>query len=143
MFDVSVNRLIEFVKDYYGTDEFIPLHAPVFKGSEQAYVANTITSTFVSSVGEYVNRFEQEMAAYTGTECAVATVNGTAALHVGLRLVGVERGDLVITQALTFVATCNAIAYCGAEPLFIDVDESTLGLRPRCRRGLARQPCGT
>lgn len=131
MSDVSVNRLIEFVKDYYGTGEFIPLHAPVFKGSEQTYVANTITSTFVSSVGEYVNRFEQDMAAYTGTECAVATVNGTAALHVSLRLAGVEQGDLVITQALTFVATCNAIAYCGAEPLFIDVDESTLGLSPR------------
>lgn len=131
MSDVSVNRLIEFVKDHYRTGEFIPLHAPVFKGSEQTYVANTITSTFVSSVGEYVNRFEQDMAAYTGTECAVATVNGTAALHVSLRLAGVEQGDLVITQALTFVATCNAIAYCGAEPLFIDVDESTLGLSPR------------
>lgn len=131
MSDASANRLIEFVKDHYGTGEFIPLHAPVFSGSEQVYVAKTITSTFVSSVGEYVNRFEKEMAAYTGKECAVATVNGTAALHVSLRLAGVEQGDLVITQALTFVATCNAIAYCGAEPLFIDVDESTLGLSPR------------
>lgn len=131
MCDASVDRLIEFVKDHYGTDEFIPLHAPMFNGSEQTYVSNTITSTFVSSVGEYVNRFEQDMAGYTGTESAVATVNGTAALHVSLRLAGVEQGDLVITQALTFVATCNAIAYCGAEPLFIDVDESTLGLSPR------------
>ena len=131
MSDASIERLIEFVKDHYGTSEFIPLHAPVFNGREQTYVANTITSTFVSSVGEYVNRFEQDMAVYTGTESAVATVNGTAALHVSLRLAGVEQGDLVITQALTFVATCNAIAYCGAEPLFIDVDESTLGLSPR------------
>lgn len=130
MSDVSVNRLIEFVKHYYGTNEFIPLHAPVFKGSEQTYVSETIASTFVSSVGEYVNRFEQNMAAYTGTQCAVATVNGTAALHVCLRLAGVEQGDLVITQALTFVATCNAINYCGADPLFIDVEESTLGLSP-------------
>lgn len=130
MSDVSINRLIEFVKHHYGTDDFIPLHAPIFNGNEQGYVANTIASTFVSSVGEYVNRFEHEMAAYTGTESAVATVNGTAALHVGLRLAGVEKGDLVITQALTFVATCNAISYCGAEPLFIDVDASNLGLSP-------------
>lgn len=131
MSEVSVNRLIEFVKGHYGTDEFIPLHAPVFKGKEQAYVADTIASTFVSSVGEYVNRFERDMATYTGTEVAVATVNGTAALHVCLRLAGVSQGDLVITQALTFVATCNAIRYCGAEPLFIDVDEMTLGLSPK------------
>lgn len=130
MSEVSVNRLVEFVKHHYGTNEFIPLHAPVFKGSEQAYVASTIDSTFVSSVGEFVNRFEQDMAAYTGTEAAVATVNGTAALHVSLRLAGVSPGDLVITQALTFVATCNAIRYCDAEPLFIDVDEATLGLSP-------------
>ncbi|WP_242674390.1 LegC family aminotransferase [Marinobacter halodurans] len=135
MSDVLANRLIEFVKDHYGTNEFIPLHAPVFKGSEQTYVANTIKSTFVSSVGEYVNRFEQDMAAYTGVESAVATVNGTAALHVSLRMAGVGQGDLVITQALTFVATCNAITYCGAEPLFIDVDESTLGLSPRSLEG--------
>ncbi|GGY76413.1 LegC family aminotransferase [Marinobacter zhanjiangensis] len=130
MSEVSVNRLVEFVKAHYGTNEFIPLHAPVFRGSEQTYVANTIASTFVSSVGEYVNRFEQDMATYTGAEAAVATVNGTAALHVGLRLAGVSQGDLVITQALTFVATCNAIHYCGAEPVFIDVDEFTLGLSP-------------
>jgi len=130
MSEVSVNRLVEFVKHHYETNEFIPLHAPVFKGSEQAYVASTIESTFVSSVGEFVNRFERDMAAYTGTEAAVATVNGTAALHVSLRLAGVSLGDLVITQALTFVATCNAIHYCGGEPLFIDVDESTLGLSP-------------
>ena len=130
MSEVSVNRLVEFVKHHYGTNEFIPLHAPVFKGREQAYVASTIDSTFVSSVGEFVNRFERDMATYTGTEVAVATVNGTAALHVGLRLAGVAKGDLVITQALTFVATCNAIHYCGAEPLFIDVDEKTLGLSP-------------
>jgi len=122
------DQLIRFVRDYFGTNEFIPLHAPVFPGREKEYVADTIESTFVSSVGAYVDRFEQDMAGYTGSPKAVATVNGTAALHIALKLAGVEAGDLVITQPLTFVATCNAIAYCNAEPVFIDVDRDTLGL---------------
>lgn len=122
------DQLIRFVRDYFGTNEFIPLHAPVFPGREKEYVADTIDSTFVSSVGAYVDRFEQDMANYTGSPKAVATVNGTAALHIALKLAGVEAGDLVITQPLTFVATCNAIAYCNAEPVFIDVDRDTLGL---------------
>ena len=121
-------KLISFVRDYYQTKEFIPLHAPVFKGHELDYVVDTIKSTFVSSVGSYVDRFEQDIAVYTGSERAVATVNGTAALHIALKLAGVEAGDLVITQPLTFVATCNAIAYCNAEPVFVDVDRETLGL---------------
>ncbi|PLW82091.1 aminotransferase DegT [Kineobactrum sediminis] len=123
-------HLTEFVRDYFGTSEFIPLHAPVFPGRAKEYVVDTIESTFVSSVGAYVDRFEKDMANYTGSPRAVATVNGTAALHVGLKLTGVEPGDLVITQPLTFVATCNAIAYCGAEPVFVDVDRDTLGLSP-------------
>lgn len=122
------DQLIRFVRDYFGTNEFIPLHAPVFPGREKEYVAGTIESTFVSSVGAYVDRFERDMANYTGSPKAVATVNGTAALHIALKLAGVEAGDLVITQPLTFVATCNAIAYCNAEPVFIDVDRDTLGL---------------
>ncbi|MGP9833530.1 LegC family aminotransferase [Marinobacter sp. NSM] len=122
------DQLIRFVRDYFGTSEFIPLHAPVFLGREKEYVADTIESTFVSSVGAYVDRFEQDMAGYTGSPKAVATVNGTAALHIALKLAGVEAGDLVVTQPLTFVATCNAIAYCNAEPVFIDVDRDTLGL---------------
>ena len=122
------DQLIRFVRDYFGTKEFIPLHAPVFPGREKEYVADTIESTFVSSVGAYVDRFEMDMANYTGSPKAVATVNGTAALHIALKLAGVEAGDLVITQPLTFVATCNAIAYCNAEPVFIDVDRDTLGL---------------
>ncbi|MFC2992179.1 LegC family aminotransferase [Halomonas tibetensis] len=122
--------LIDFVRDHYRTNAFIPLHAPVFSGNEKAYVGETIDSTFVSSVGAFVDRFEQDMAAYTGSPRAVATVNGTAALHVALRLVGVGPGDYVITQPLTFVATCNAIAYCGAMPIFVDVDRHTLGLSP-------------
>lgn len=122
------DQLIRFVRDYFGTNEFIPLHAPVFPGREKEYVADTIESTFVSSVGAYVDRFEQDIASYTGSPRAVATVNGTAALHIALKLAGVESGDLVITQPLTFVATCNAITYCNAEPVFIDVDRDTLGL---------------
>ncbi|NVK29844.1 MAG: LegC family aminotransferase [Gammaproteobacteria bacterium] len=122
------DQLIRFVRDYFGTNEFIPLHAPIFAGREKEYVVDTIESTFVSSVGAYVDRFEQNMTSYTGSPKAVATVNGTAALHIALKLAGVQTGDLVITQPLTFVATCNAIAYCGAEPVFIDVDRNTLGL---------------
>ena len=127
MFD----SLIGFIREQYGSKDFIPLHAPVFPGRAREYVADTIASTFVSSVGAYVDRFERDMAAYTGSPRGVATVNGTAALHVALQLADVKTGDLVITQPLTFVATCNAIAYCGAEPVFVDVDQHTLGLSPR------------
>lgn len=123
-------RLVDFVREQYRTREFIPLHAPVFRGREREFVLDTIESTFVSSVGAYVDRFERETAAFCGSPRAVAVMNGTAALHIALVLSGVERGDLVVTQSLTFVATCNAIAYCGAEPLFIDVDRHTLGLSP-------------
>ncbi|KMJ53602.1 aminotransferase DegT [Vogesella sp. EB] len=126
MFD----SLIRFVREQYQTNEFIPLHAPVFMGNEREYVVKTIDSTFVSSIGAYVDRFESEMAAYTDSPRAVATVNGTAALHIALLLAGVKQGDLVITQPLTFVATCNAIAYCGAESVFVDVDRDTMGLSP-------------
>ena len=126
MFD----SLIRFVREQYRSADFIPLHAPVFSGQERAYVADTIESTYVSSVGAYVDRFEQNMARYTGSARAVATVNGTAALHMALLLAGVKPGELVITQPLTFIATCNAISYCGATPLFIDVDRHTLGLSP-------------
>lgn len=124
MFD----SLIGFIRDHYRTTNAIPLHAPVFRGREKDYVTDTIDSTFVSSVGQYVNRFEADMAAYTQSPRAVATVNGTAALHVALQLAGVTPGDYVITQPLTFVATCNAIAYCGATPVFVDVDRDTMGL---------------
>ncbi|WP_157263639.1 LegC family aminotransferase [Azohydromonas aeria] len=127
MFDA----LIRFVREQYATNDFIPLHAPVFPGREREYVFDTLESTFVSSVGAYVDRFEQDMARYTGSPRAVATVNGTAALHVALLLAGVQPGELVVTQSLTFVATCNAIAYCHAEPVFVDVDRATLGMSPR------------
>jgi aminotransferase in exopolysaccharide biosynthesis len=123
--------LIRFIRDQYRSKDFIPLHAPVFVGHERDYVVETIESTFVSSVGEFVDRFERDIVVYTGSPRAVATVNGTAALHVALQLAGVKSGELVITQSLTFVATCNAIAYCGAEPVFVDVDRHTLGLSPQ------------
>ena len=128
-------KLISFVRDYYGKNGFIPLHEPIFMGKEKDFVSQAIDSSFVSSVGEYVNRFEKDVASYVGVSSAVATVNGTAALHVALEVAGVKPGDLVITQPLTFVATCNAISYCGAEPLFVDVDRDSLGLSATAMRG--------
>ncbi|MGF1868601.1 LegC family aminotransferase [Photobacterium indicum] len=123
--------IVEFVRDIYKTDQFIPLHAPTFDGNEMAYVSETIQSTFVSSVGKFVDDFERKIEAYTHSPKAVATVNGTAALHAALYMAGVERGDLVITQALTFVATCNALYHMGAEPIFVDVSRVSLGLCPK------------
>jgi perosamine synthetase len=124
-------EVVSFIQDLYGTKQNIPLHAPVFKGNEKKYVSECIDSTFVSSVGKFVDRFENIMVDYTGARKAVVCVNGTNALHMALMLVGVERHDEVITQALTFVATCNAIAYIGAYPVFIDVDKDTMGLSPK------------
>lgn len=126
--------IVAFIRDLYQSAEFIPLHEPKFVGNEKAYVIDCINSTFVSSVGEYVDRFEQMMTEYTGAKYAVATVNGTAALHIALKLVGVNQGDEVITQPLSFIATCNAISYCGAQPVFVDVDRDTLGMSPESLR---------
>lgn len=123
-------ELIRFIRDLYGTDQPIPLHVPTFSGREMAYVDETISTGIVSSVGQFVERFERDIALYTGVPRAVAAVNGTAALHLALMLAGVSRGDLVLTQALTFVATCNAISYCGATPVFVDVDIRTMGMSP-------------
>ena len=109
---------------------FIPIHRPVFEGNERQYLVDCIDSNFVSSVGARVTEFEEKVAEFTGSKYAVATVNGTAALHVAIELAGVKPGDEVITQALTFIATCNAISYAGAKPLFIDVDLDTMGLSP-------------
>ena len=123
-------NLIDFIQEIYKTKEFIPLHEPRFFGNEKKYVDEAIDSTFVSSVGKYVTQFEEMLAQYTGARYAIATSNGTSALHVGLKLVGVDRDSEVITQPLTFIATTNAISYCGAKPIFIDVDRDTLGLSP-------------
>lgn len=123
-------KLIKLVRDIYATNEFIPLHAPIFAGNEKAYLNETIDSTFVSSVGKYVDQFEQQIQQYTGAVRAVATVNGTAALHTALYLADVQPGDLVLTQALTFVATCNALHHMGAKPVFIDIEPSSYSLCP-------------
>jgi perosamine synthetase len=122
--------LIRFIRGLYKTEAFIPLHEPVFRGNEKKYLNECIDSTFVSSVGAFVDRFEQMTAEYSGSKYAVATVNGTAALHIALKLSGVTEETEVITQPLTFIATCNAISYCGAQPVFVDVDKETLGLSP-------------
>jgi perosamine synthetase len=121
-------ELVDFIRSQFNSTEFIPLHAPVFEGNEQKYVLETIESTFVSSVGKFVDAFEEEIKKYTGAKYAVACVNGTAALHMALILAGVKRDDLVITQSLSFIATCNAISYLNAHPVFVDVDRNTLGL---------------
>lgn len=121
--------VIDFIRSLYG-DGKVFLHEPRFGGNERKYLNECIDSTFVSSVGPFVDRFEREMAAYTGAARAVVCVNGTSALHMGLLLAGVERDDEVVCQPLTFIATCNAISYVGAHPVFIDVDRETLGLSP-------------
>lgn len=121
---------IAFIRDYYESEEFIPLHEPYFSGNEKAYLNECIDTTFVSSVGKFVDKFEQDIANYTKAKYAVAVVNGTAALHIALLMADVEKDDEVITQPLTFVATCNAISYIGAKPVFVDVDKDTMGLSP-------------
>jgi perosamine synthetase len=125
------NEIVQFIRALYRQPEgIIPLHAPVFMGNEKKYLEECIDSTFVSSVGKFVDQFEEKIAEYTGAKQAVACVNGTSALHMALILVGVERDTEVITQPLTFIATANAITYCSAKPVFLDVDKDTLGLSP-------------
>lgn len=122
--------IIDFIKSQFQDEDLINLHRPVFIGNEKKYVLDTIDSTFVSSVGAYVDKFEMMLSSITHTKKAIATVNGTSALQVALRLVGVKQNDEVITQALTFIATVNAIIYNGAAPVFLDVDLDTMGLSP-------------
>lgn len=121
---------VAFIKSQFKTEEFIPLHVPHFGGNEKKYLMDTIDSTFVSSVGAFVDQFEVMMQNITAAKKGIAVVNGTAGLQVALRLAGVASGDEVITQGLTFVATANAIAYNNAHPLFLDVDLDTMGLSP-------------
>ena len=124
------SQITDFIHNLYGTMDTVPLHAPKFMGNEKKYLDECIDTTFVSSVGKFVDRFENEIAAYTGAVRAVVCVSGTNALHMAMMLVGVERDDEVLTQALTFIATCNAISYIGAHPVFVDVDLDTLGMSP-------------
>jgi len=128
---MEYNQITDFIHQLFRTEETVPLHAPLFIGNEKKYLEECIDTTFVSSVGKFVDRFEADMAAYTGARKAVVCVSGTNALHMAMMLAGVERDDEVLTQALTFIATCNAISYIGAHPVFIDVDMDTLGLSPK------------
>jgi aminotransferase in exopolysaccharide biosynthesis len=121
-------QTVDFIKTQFPNQDFIPLHEPRFVGNERKYVMDAIDSTFVSSVGKYVDDFEKQMAEHTGAKYAVACVNGTAALHMAMIVAGVEKNDMVITQPLSFIATCNAISYIGASPVFVDVDLDTMGL---------------
>lgn len=122
--------IIKFIRSIYGAEGNIPLHEPRFLGNEKKYLNDCIDSTFVSSIGKYVDTFEEKLAKYTGSKFAIATANGTSALHVALLIANVKENDEVITQPLTFVATCNAISYCRANPVFVDVDRDTMGLSP-------------
>lgn len=127
---ITNENIINFVKSLYPNKDFISLHEPVFFEEDKNYVLDAIESTFVSSVGMYVDTFEKMICDYTGSKYAVAVVNGTSALHISLKLAGVKRNDLVLTQPLSFIATCNAISYLGAEPCFVDINKETLGLCP-------------
>ena len=122
--------VIDFIQNLYPENKSIPLHEPRFSGNEKKYLVECIDSTFVSSVGKFVDEFEDKIANYTDAKYAIATSNGTSALHISLLLANVEQDDEIITQPLTFVAICNAISYCGAKPIFIDVDKDTMGLSP-------------
>lgn len=125
-----ITRSIGFIRDTFKSDENIPLHEPLFIGNGKRYVTDAIDSTFVSSIGKYVDQFENHIAQISQTKRAVAVMNGTSALHIALKLAGVKNGDEVLTQALTFVATANAIIYNQAKPVFLDVDIETMGLSP-------------
>ncbi len=136
-----MQNIIDFIQDTFSTKEFIPLHEPRFIGNEKKYLNDCIDSTFVSSVGKYVDTFEKEFAKKVGSKYAIATVNGTSALHISLLLADVKSDDEVITQPLTFIATCNAISYIGAKPVFVDVDMDTMGLSPRSLEEFLEKNC--
>ena len=126
---MNANEVIAFIKKLYNADS-VQLHAPVFIGNEKKYLAECIDTSYVSSVGAFVDRFEKDMADYTGAKRAVVCVNGTNGIAIALKLAGVEMNDEIITQPLTFIATTNAISYCYAHPVFLDVDKDTMGLSP-------------
>ena len=132
--DNQILSVINFIKSIYNRNKFIPLHQPRFEGNEKKYLNECIDSTFVSSVGKFVDVFEKKIAKYIGAKYAVATCNGTSALHISMILAGVVQDDEVITQPLNFVASCNAISYCNAKPIFVDVDMDTMGLSPYALR---------
>jgi perosamine synthetase len=127
------HEIVQAIQSVVGAEP-VALHEPRFRGNEWTYLKECLDSTFVSSVGKYVDRFEDDLAAFTGAKRAVVVVNGTAALHVSLLLAGVEAGDEVLLPALTFIATANAVAYCQATPHFVDSEERSLGMDARALR---------
>lgn len=131
-------KLVDFVKKIYKKNN-VSLHEPVFFGNEKKYLFECIDTGYVSYVGEFVKKFEKVISEFTGSSYAVAVVNGTAGLHVALKVVGVNHGDEVITQPLTFVATVNAISHCGAYPVFVDVDMDTLGMSPESLKNFLKE----
>ena len=131
----KVQETINFIRDVFQRPEgTIYLHEPTFNGKEKEYLNECIDSTFVSSSGKFVDLFEKKVAEFTGAKHAIVTVNGTAAIQISLKLAGVESDDEVITQSLTFISTANAIKYCNASPIFLDVDKDTMGLSPAALR---------
>ena len=122
-----VNQVVEAIRSVVGPKP-VALHEPTFDGNEWKYLQECLDSSYVSSVGKFVDKFEEELAEYTGAKYAISVVNGTSALHIALKLAGVRPGDEVLVPALTFVATANAVAYCGATPHFVDSEERTLGI---------------
>ena len=120
--------LVSFIRSLYSTNEFIPLHAPSFQGKEKEYLMETIDSTFVSTVGKYVNKFEEKVKKYTKAKFAVAVVNGTQAIYISLKVCGIKHDEEVLVPALTFVGTVNAISYLGAEPHFVDSEIKNFGI---------------
>ena len=136
----SNDEILDFIKSVFRADK-IPLHEPKFIGNEKAYLNECIDTGFVSSVGKFVDKFEEQFTKIIGAKYAVATVNGTAALHIALKISGVKSGDLVITQPITFVATCNAISYLGATPVFVDVNYDDLGLSPAALERFLERNC--
>ncbi|HBG70699.1 MAG TPA: LegC family aminotransferase [Bacteroidales bacterium] len=133
-------KVVSFIRTTYNKPEgFIALHEPVFIGNEKKYISECIDSTFVSSVGKFVDQFEEDMARFTGAKKAVVCVNGTNALHIALMLAGVRQHEEVITQPLSFIATANAISYCGAAMVFVDVDQDTMGLSPNALRSFLEE----
>ncbi|MDA9651251.1 LegC family aminotransferase [Pelagibacteraceae bacterium] len=135
------NNLVELIQSIYNSKEIIPLHAPVFNGNEKKYVEETINSTFVSTVGKFVEDFENDIANFVGTKHAIATSSGTTALHIALLVVGCNSESEVITQSLSFIAGCNAISYCNSHPIFIDVEKNTLGMSPESLNNFLLNNC--
>lgn len=136
-------NVIDFIRSKYPKENPVPLHAPRFIGNEKKYLNECIDSTYVSYVGKFVNQFEQMIKEFTGAKYAIATANGTLALHTAIILAGVKDGDEVITQALTFVATANAISYTGAKCVFVDSDKETLGMDPQKLEQFLSRDCTT